>query len=202
MARRAADDYPLVHCETRPAWREWLTTNHATSTGIWFVSWKKATGRPYVPYAAVVEESLCFGWIDSVPRKLDEEHHLLLVTPRKTGSGWSRLNKQRVDRLAADGLLHPAGISAIERAKADGSWTALDQVEAMVEPEDLVAAFAAAPASARTHWDAFPPSTRKGVLQWIASAKQPDTRDKRIRETVTLAAENTRANQPRQPKNR
>jgi uncharacterized protein YdeI (YjbR/CyaY-like superfamily) len=183
-----------VHPETRPEWRRWLAENHASSDGVWLVSWKVATGRPVIPYEQVVEEALCVGWIDSRGNRLDDERHLLLVTPRKRGSGWSRSNKQRVERLTAEGLMRPAGLAAVAAAVADGSWTVLDAVEDLIEPDELAAALDAVPA-ARESWDEFSPSARKGILQWIATAKRPETRAKRISETVRLAAEGRRANQ-------
>jgi len=162
------------------------------------VTYKKASGGPYVAYGDIVEEALCFGWVDSVPRKLDAERSQLLVTPRKRGSRWSKANKARIERLTAAGLLAPAGSAAVERAKADGTWTALNAVEALTEPEDLRAALDG-DSEARREWDAFPPSTRRGILEWILSAKRPETRARRVTETVTLAAEGIRANQWRQP---
>ncbi len=185
---------PCVHPETRAEWRRWLAENHASSDGVWLVSWKVATGRPVIPYDEVVEEALCVGWIDSRGNRLDHERHLLLLTPRKPGSGWSRSNKRRVERLTAAGLMRPAGLAAVAAAVADGSWTALDAVEDLIEPDELAAALDAVPA-ARERWDGFSPSARKGILQWIATAKRPETRAKRISETVRLAAEGRRANQ-------
>jgi uncharacterized protein YdeI (YjbR/CyaY-like superfamily) len=184
---------PCVHPETRAEWRRWLGDNHASSDGVWLVSWKVATGRPVIPYDEVVEEALCVGWIDSRGGRLDDERHLLLLTPRKPGSGWSRSNKLRVERLAAAGLMRPAGLAAVAAAMADGSWTALDAVEDLIEPDELAAALDATPA-ARERWDGFSPSARKSVLQWIATAKRPETSAKRISETVRLAAEGKVAN--------
>jgi uncharacterized protein YdeI (YjbR/CyaY-like superfamily) len=183
-----------VHPQTRAEWRRWLARNHARSDGVWLVSWKVATGRPVVPYADAVEEALCVGWIDSLASSLDDERRLLLMTPRRRGSAWSRLNKQRVERLTAAGLMKPAGLAAVEAAVADGSWTALDAVEDLVEPDELAAALDAEPA-ARASWDGFSPSARKGILAWIITAKRPETRSRRIAETVRLAAEGTTANQ-------
>ncbi len=183
-----------VHPETREEWRRWLADNHADSDGVWLVFWKVATGRPRIPYAEAVEEALCVGWIDSLGNRLDDERHLLLMTPRKRGSGWSRPNKERVERLTAAGLLRPAGLAAVEAAMADGSWTALDAVEDLVEPPELTAALDAVPA-ARASWDGFSPSARKGILQWIASAKRPGTRARRVEQSAALAAEGKKANQ-------
>jgi uncharacterized protein YdeI (YjbR/CyaY-like superfamily) len=197
MGRR--DDRERVLVETRAQWRAWLRRHHETSVGIWLVRWKKATGRPQVSYEAVVEEALCFGWVDSRPSSLDEQRSALLLTPRRPRSSWSRINKQRIQALEAANQLAPAGRAAVERAKADGSWTALDQVETLVEPADLRAALDTDP-PARAHWDGFPRSTRRAILEWIASARTDATRDRRVRQTVADASKGIRANQWRQPK--
>ena len=189
-----SDAYERVEVTSREAWRAWLAANHAGSPGIWLVTYKKAEGDRYVSYDATVEEALCFGWIDSKSRGLDERRSMLLMTPRKRGSGWSRPNKERLERLFAAGQMEPAGIAMVEAAKADGSWTALDDIENLVEPDDLRAALDATPA-AREHWDAFPRSTKRATLEWISLAKRPQTRAKRIEETATLAARGERANQ-------
>lgn len=195
MAQSRLDQLPKVHVEARADWRAWLAEHHAESTGAWLVSWKKATGRPAVSYDEVVEEALCFGWIDSTARTLDEERQMMLMTPRKKGSAWSRSNKQRVERLEAAGLIEPAGYAAIERAKSEGTWAILDDVEDLIEPPDLTAALDAEP-EARSNWNAFAPSARKAILQHIAFAKRPETRANRVAETTRLAAVNQKAFQP------
>ncbi len=185
-----------VLCRTRAEWRAWLADNYATSTGVWLVYFKKDSGEPQLPYGEQVEEALCFGWVDSKPNKLDDKRTMLYFAPRKAGSGWARTNKVRVTRLIADGLMTPAGQAKIDAAKKDGSWTLLDAIERMEMPADLAAALDANP-KAKGHFDAFPPGVRKGIFQWIILAKRPDTRAKRVAETVTLAAQNIRANQYR-----
>jgi uncharacterized protein YdeI (YjbR/CyaY-like superfamily) len=192
----ALADRPLVHVERREDWRAWLAEHHASSDGAWLVSYKRATGRPAVGYDAAVEEALCFGWIDSLARTLDAERSMQLFTPRRPGSGWSASNKERVARLEAAGLIEPAGAAVIEAARADGSWTALDDVENLVVPDDLAAALAARPGAAE-HWDAFPPSAKRAILQWVLAAKRPETRARRVETTAAEAAEGRRANQPR-----
>lgn len=189
-----SDSYAQVTVRSREEWRAWLGEHHADSPGIWLVTFKKTSGGPYLPYDDVVEEALCFGWVDSLPRKLDDERSQLLVTPRKPGSNWSRVNKERVQRLEAAGLMAPAGAAAVQAAKGDGAWSALDDVENLVEPDDLRAALDAEP-DARGHWAGFPRSARRGILEWILNAKRPATREKRIRETATQAAQGVRANQ-------
>jgi uncharacterized protein YdeI (YjbR/CyaY-like superfamily) len=186
----ARDEYEHVHAETRDEWRRWLAVNHAGAPGAWLVSWRKRTGKPSVGYAESVEEALCFGWIDSVQRTLDEERTAQLFTPRRAGSRWSSSNKERVERLLAAGLMEPTGLAAVEAAKASGAWTALDEVEALVVPDDLAAALASRGAGGQ--WEAYPPSVKRGILQWLLDAKRPETRAKRIAETADAAAKGRR----------
>jgi uncharacterized protein YdeI (YjbR/CyaY-like superfamily) len=188
----AVGDRPRVHVETRAEWRAWLAEHHASSDGVWLVSWKRATGRPAVGYDDSVEEALCFGWIDSLARTLDDVRGMQLFTPRRRGSRWSRPNKERVARLEAAGLIEPAGAAVIEAARADGSWTALDDVENLVVPGDLAAALAARPGAAE-QWEAFPPSAKRLILTWILDAKRPETRARRIDKTAGDAAAGRRA---------
>lgn len=189
-----ADGKPWVHPLTRAAWRAWLVANHETSSGVHLVTWRKATGRPSVAYGDAVEQALCVGWVDSIAGKLDDERSTLWFTKRRPKSGWSRPNKERVERLIAADLMLPAGLAAIEEAKRRGTWSLLDEVEDLVVPDDLAAAFVAVP-PARANWDAFSRSARRGILEWIVQAKRPETRARRVAETATLAARNEKANQ-------
>jgi uncharacterized protein YdeI (YjbR/CyaY-like superfamily) len=183
-----------VHPKTRAQWRAWLEAHHARTEGTWLITYKKATGKPRVEYDDAVEEAICFGWIDSKVNKLDETRALLWFAPRKPGTGWSALNKARVERMLAAGLMAAAGLAKIEAAKADGTWSKLDRVEALELPPDLARAFELfAPAAA--NFDAFPRSVKRGILEWIEIAKKPETRAKRVEETARLAADNIRANQ-------
>jgi uncharacterized protein YdeI (YjbR/CyaY-like superfamily) len=118
-----SDAYPQVEVESREELRRWLEANHETSPGIWLVTYKKGDPR-YLPYEHVVEEALCFGWIDSKARRVDDRRTSIVLTPRKPRSNWSAPNRARVERLLAAGLMTPAGVAAIERAKADGTWDA------------------------------------------------------------------------------
>lgn len=195
MKRSFKDALPDVVCETRDAWRAWLAAHHATSSGIWLVINKKGSGRPVLAYGELVEEALCFGWVDSVPNRLDETRYRLMVTPRKPGSVWSAANKVRIARLLEAGLMAPAGLAALAAAKADGSWDALAASNSLVPPPDLADALAAAP-EALAKFGAFSASSRKNILQYVLSAKRPETRARRIAETVALAAEGLRANYP------
>jgi uncharacterized protein YdeI (YjbR/CyaY-like superfamily) len=186
-----------THPQTLTAWRKWLELNHTRAEGVWLISYKKATGKPRFEYDEAVEEALCFGWIDSKPNKLDDERSMLWFAPRKANTGWSKINKARAEKMIEAGRMTPAGLAKIEAAKRDGSWTALDTIEALQVPSDLAAALAANPI-AQQHFDAFPRSVKRGILEWISNAKKPETRTKRIEETARLAAENIRANQWRQ----
>jgi uncharacterized protein YdeI (YjbR/CyaY-like superfamily) len=187
-------DREQVHPESLAAWRAWLEANHRRTDGVWLVSWKSATGRPRVEYGESVEEALCFGWIDSTARTLDAERAAIWMAPRKRGSGWSRSNKERIQRLEAQGRMTPAGRALIESARADGSWTLLDSVEALEVPPDLAASFAAHPGS-REQWAAFPRSVRRAHLEWIAQAKTDGTRDRRVTEVAEQASQGRRANE-------
>ena len=142
----------------------------------------------------MILEALCFGWVDSRPGPVDERRTKLYVAPRKPGSGWATSNKIRVEALAAAGLMAPAGLAAVARAKADGSWSRIDGSQAGIEPSDLLVGLARHP-GARANWDAFPRGVRRAILQWIEHAKRPETRAARIKETASLAAQNVRANQ-------
>jgi uncharacterized protein YdeI (YjbR/CyaY-like superfamily) len=192
MADRS--DAEQVHVETREQWRAWLVANHERTGGAWMVTWKTHTGRPRMPYAEGVEEALCFGWIDSTGRRIDDDRSALWYAPRKKGSGWSRPNKERLERLRAAGLMTAAGERVVAAAVADGSWTLLDAAERLEVPDDLAAALDEHE-GARAAWDGFPPSARRALLAWIDLAKRPATRAGRITETAEQAALGRRANQ-------
>ena len=180
---------------SRAALRRWLEKNHAAADPFWLVTFKKHTGRRHLPYDEVVDELLCFGWIDSRTRRLDEDRTMLYVCPRKPGSNWSASNKRRIAKLAKEGRLTPAGAACVDAAKRDGSWTFLDDVERLKVPPDLARALDDNP-RARTRFDAFNASAKKIILYWIKSAKREETRAKRVAETVRLAAQNVRAAHP------
>lgn len=184
----------VVRAKDRAAWRRWLERNHASSPSVWLVIHKKGHPTGRLLYEDAVQEALCFGWIDSTANALDEHNYKLWMAPRKPRSGWSAVNKRRIERLFADGQIAPAGLAAIDAAKRDGSWAALDASHSLVVPRDLAKAFKRYPDAAR-HFDAFPPSARRVILQWIDAAKRPETRAKRIDETARLADDDIRANQ-------
>lgn len=185
-------DYPIYHAETRRQWRSWLEHNHASARGVWLCSWRTDTGRPRCPYPEVVEEAICFGWIDSTAGALDDDRGLQLITPRRAKSPWSRLNRQRAAEMERRGLMTDAGRAAMDAAKANGWWTISDQVEDLEEPADLATSLDQHP-PARANWDSFPPSTRKQMLWQIVSAVQPSTRARRIAAVVSEAAKGRQA---------
>ena len=184
---------PLIHPKTIDEWRRWLTRHHHDTNGVWLARWKKASGRIPLDYAQIVEEALCFGWIDGVTNTLDDGRQAQLLTPRRRGSGWSPSNKERVQRLVADGRMTDAGMRVIEAARADGSWSMQDAAEALIEPPELASALDASP-EARRHWDAFPRSPRRALIWWVMSAKRSETRQRRVTTIVEEAWQGRRAN--------
>lgn len=190
----SVEQYEQFYAATRAEWRAWLDANHATAKGVWLIYYKKESGKPRVSYDEAVEEALCYGWIDSVPKTIDEERYRQLFTPRKKSSGWSRPNKIRVERLIAEGLMMPAGQKAIDIAKENGKWDSLDEVENLTIPDDLQAALEEYP-PALENFTAFSRSAKRGILEWIHNAKRPETRINRVLETARLAQENIKANQ-------
>lgn len=185
-------DAPRFHAETVAEWHAWLAEHHATSDGVWLSRWKPATGRPTFGYEEMVEEALAVGWIDGQAWAPDPNTTLLWFTRRRPRSVWSRLSKERVARVEASGRMQPAGAAAIAAARADGSWTVLDEVEDLVVPADLAAALDARP-PAREHWESFPPGARKAVLRWLVDARRPETRAARVAEAARAAAEGVAA---------
>ncbi len=179
------DGYERVDVTSRAEWRAWLAAHHQQTAPIWLVTYKKAAGDCYLPYDAIVEEALCFGWIDSLPRKLDDLRTMLLLSPRKPGSGWSAANRARVERLIAEGLMAASGMAVIVAAQADGSWDRLKPAETGDPPADLAAALAVA--GAVQGFEALSLATRKRCLEFLDSARRAETRLARIARIVAGA---------------
>jgi uncharacterized protein YdeI (YjbR/CyaY-like superfamily) len=192
-----AGDHTQVEIESSADLREWLMRNHTRAESFWLVTYKKPDPR-HVPWADVVDQLLCFGWIDSQPRKFDEARSSLRISPRNPKSTWSKINKDKITRLMADGLMHASGLAVVKAAKKSGTWEALDQVEALEMPEDLREALSKSK-TALENFEAFPKSAKRGILDWISQAKRPETRAARVTETVEKAKLNLRANQWRRP---
>ncbi|HIK04608.1 MAG TPA: YdeI/OmpD-associated family protein [Trichormus sp. M33_DOE_039] len=183
------DQLETFQAASRQKWREWLENNHQTYVGIWLIYYKVRSGKPSIKYSEAVKEALCFGWIDSKVKSLDAERYMQIFTPRKPKSVWSKLNKQYITELIEQGLMTEAGLAKITVAKQDGSWTSLDAIESLIIPDDLQQALVVNEA-ANKYFAAFSNSTKKNILFWIASAKRPETRMKRIVQTVNSAAQN------------
>ena len=188
-------DFPRVEFRSRQEIRDWLEANHEIATTIWLVTFKKHAATKYVPYGDVVEELLCYGWIDTRTRRLDQDRTMLLAAPRKPGSTWSAANKKRITKLERAGLMTEAGREKIDAARRDGSWNYLDDIENLVIPDDLASALNQND-TARRAFDGFNKSAKKVILLWIKTAKRSDTRAKRVRETVRLATKGLKAAHP------
>jgi len=191
------DGIKTFYARSQKEWRKWLEKNHQSEKSVWLIIYKKESGKHSVYYTEAVDEALCFGWIDSKPNKRDAESYYQFFAKRNPKSNWSKINKAKIARLSAKGLITKAGIEAIETAKRSGTWTALDKVEAMTIPEDLQKAFDKNK-TAFMYFDKFPPSSKRIILEWILNAKRTETRQQRITTTVELATKNIRANHYRQ----
>lgn len=190
-----SDNTPeTFHPADRNAWRQWLARDHEVKISVWVVFYKVKTGQRGLSWSEAVDEALCFGWIDSKALTLDEHRYMQFFSRRKPKSVWSRINKEKVDRLIADGLMAEAGLRCIEIAKENGSWTSLDAVEDLIIPPDLEKAFKKHKGS-KIFFTGLSKSVRKAILQWIAMAKLPETRQRRINEVAELGA---RGEKPKQ----
>jgi uncharacterized protein YdeI (YjbR/CyaY-like superfamily) len=173
--------------------RRWLKKNHKQSSSIWLVTYKKSVPKYYIEYSRIVDEALCFGWIDSLPRTLDAKRKMLRLSPRKPKSGWSKINRDKIKRLIQTKQMTQAGLAAVQLAKKNGSWDILKSTDGNVVPKDLKLAFKKY-ASSLKNFKKFPPSSQRAILEWIAMAKTPETRNRRVTETAALSAKNKRAN--------
>ena len=181
-------DLPLVQPKSRTAWRAWLHKNHASSSGIWLVYAKKHTGIPSLTYADAVEEALCYGWIDSLVHPIDDSLYRQIFTPRKEKSAWSALNKKRVERLIADGLMTSAGMKLIDAAKTNGGWNTHAATDAMTMPPELKKALNGN-AAAKKNWPTYTESQRKGFLRMVTDAKTDETRAKRVARVLEIVGQ-------------
>ena len=182
------DAAPQVSIASRAQWRAWLVKNHDVAHAVWLVTYKRHTGKPRLDYADLVDEALCFGWIDSTVRTLDGERSMNYVARRRRGSIWSRPNRQRVALLVAEGRMTPAGQRVVDAAVADGSWSALDPVDNLVVPPDLDRALRAQ-AGARAGFDALPTTVKKQLLWHVYGAKREQTRTRRVADVVRQVSE-------------
>jgi uncharacterized protein YdeI (YjbR/CyaY-like superfamily) len=186
--------------KSRQEWREWLQNNHDKEQSVWLIYYKKKSNIPTVIYSEAVDEALCFGWIDSKAKPLDEEKFMQFFSRRKPKSVWSKVNKEKIKRLTDEGLMATAGFEIIEKAKQNGSWTILDEAEALIIPKDLDNEFQKRP-NAKKYFFGLSRSDKRNILQWLILAKRQETREKRIVEIVELAEQNLKPKQFRGQKN-
>ena len=183
-------DFERVEVVSAGDLRTWLEENHSQQESVWLVTYKKHTGPRYLSRDDVLDELLCYGWIDGIRRKLDENRTMQLVSPRRA-QHWARTYKERVARLEAEGRMRPPGARSIEESKRNGMWDFMDDVDDLIKPDDLVRALNAYP-SATQNFEAFPDSSKRFVLRWIKLAKKPETRDRRVKRIADLASRNQR----------
>lgn len=182
------------YAASQQEWRNWLHENHIVKDFVWLIIYKKNVETPSVYYPEAVDEALCFGWVDSLPNKRNDESYYQFFSKRKLKSNWSKVNKLKIEQLLKANKMMPNGIKMVEYAKQNGTWDALNKVDDLLIPDEMAVLFEKN-ITAKTNFDAFPVSTKRGILEWIYNAKQAATRLKRITETVALAEKNVRANQ-------
>jgi uncharacterized protein YdeI (YjbR/CyaY-like superfamily) len=180
-------DLKKVQPKSRAAWRAWLDKNHAASQGVWLVFAKKHTGLPSLSYEDAVQEALCFGWIDSLMKSIDDRFHMQMFTPRKPKSAWSATNKARLAKLTKAGVMAPAGLAAVKLAKKSGSWDAYAVVDALTIPPELQRAFDAN-LEAKNNWPSYSPSAQRSFLHMINGAKRAETREKYVKRVIDYVA--------------
>lgn len=180
------DQEETFYPKNRQEWRDWLEHNHDKKQSIWLIYYKKKSNVSTVSYSDAVDEALCFGWIDSKTKPLDKQSFMQFFSRRKEKSVWSKVNKEKIERLTKEGLMTKAGFDCIEIAKQNGSWTILDEAEALVIPADLETAFETKQ-NAKSYFFSLSRSDKRNILQWLVLAKRQETRDKRIAEIVQLA---------------
>jgi uncharacterized protein YdeI (YjbR/CyaY-like superfamily) len=175
-----------VFAEDRAEWRRWLAKNHKRCGEIWLVFYKKASGKQTVSYDPAVEEALCFGWVDGMKKRLDEECYAFRFTPRKAKSPWSPSNLERVERLIAEGKMMPAGMAA---------YNSVGRRDVPPMPVELPKALEEKFRKQREAWanyEKFPPGYRRVTAGWVASAKKEETQTKRLEKLIEFSARNER----------
>lgn len=186
------EDKDHLYFKNAQEWRDWLHENHQSATKVYLIFYKVGSGVESMRWEEAVQVAICYGWIDSTVKKLDDERRRQMFTPRKDKSVWSKLNKTYIEKLIAEDLMHESGLRKIEIAKQNGSWEALDHVENHVMPDDLKLAFEQHP-MALENYNNFSPSYRKSYLYWLNQAKRPETRANRIDEIISLCAQNIKS---------
>jgi uncharacterized protein YdeI (YjbR/CyaY-like superfamily) len=186
------EEKELHYFKNAQEWRDWLHKHHAKSKGVELVFYRVSSESESMRWEEAVQVAICYGWIDSTVRKLDDERRKQTFTPRKEKSVWSKLNKTYIEKLIAENLMHESGLKKIEIAKQNGSWTTLDHVEGQVIPDDLQAAFDNNTLAFENYLK-FSPSYRKSYLYWLNHAKRAETRSNRILEIIRLCEQNIKS---------
>ncbi len=182
-----SDDIPEIEATDSAVFRIWLERNHESARAVWLIFWKKGSGRPSIEWTDAVDQALCFGWIDSKVQSMDDDRYRQYFCVRKPGSVWSKINKAKIAALEASGQMTPAGRAAVERAKADGSWTILDGPEAGIIPDDFANAMDST--GVRSVYEDLTSGGRKAILAWLVMAKREATRASRIEKTIAALSE-------------
>lgn len=187
-------DIEHFYPKSQTEWRQWLKENHLSKPSVWLIFYKKKSKQPTISWSEAVDEALCFGWIDSVKKKLDDERSIQFFSKRKPNGTWSKINKAKVEQLIASGKMMEAGHHVILTAKQNGSWSILDDVEELIIPKDLEKEFKKNPGS-KDYFLSLSKSVKKMMLQWIVMAKQDVTRQKRINEIAEMASQKLKPKQ-------
>jgi uncharacterized protein YdeI (YjbR/CyaY-like superfamily) len=173
-------------------WRNWLHDHHHSSTGVYLIFYLVTSAMKSMRWEEAVQVAICYGWIDSTVKRLDEERRRQMFTPRKDKSVWSKVNKIYIEKLIADNLMHESGLRKIEIAKQNGSWESLDHVEDLIMPKDLEAAFQKNK-TAFENYTSFSKTYKKSYLYWLNQAKREETRHARIIEIISLCEQNIKS---------
>lgn len=194
MAEKAKKEIDTYCPGSRADWRQWLAENHQSKQSIWLVYYKAATKIPSLSWSEAVDEALCFGWIDSTKKTIDEERYMQYFSRRKPSSTWSKINKDKVEHLLQNNLMMQAGLASIETAKQNGTWSLMDDIENLIIPEDLASALNENE-SAMAFFESQSKSIRKTLMHWVVTAKRAETREKRI---AVIAEEAAKGMRPKQ----
>lgn len=187
-------DVQIFYPERPSDWRQWLEENHQLKENVWLVFYTKASGKPSLTWSEAVDVAICYGWIDSKKIKIDEFTYLQYFSRRKPKSPWSRINKEKVERLTKEGLMTEEGHKCVALAKENGTWSLTDDAENLIVPDDLAAAFSNHKGSAE-NFSGFAKSSRRAILAWLILAKQTNTRQRRINEIASMAAQGKKPKQ-------
>ncbi|NQV14189.1 YdeI/OmpD-associated family protein [bacterium] len=186
MNYQIINDKPTLSVRSREEWRLWLSENHNDHDQMWLIIYKKHTGKQIMTKTEAMDEAICFGWIDSLVKGIDDEKYMQKFTPRKPDSQWSEVNKSRVAQLEAQGLIEPAGKALIEHARETGEWFVTRSTPKNIEMSPGLTKALGKSSGAKERWDTLPASHRRKYLQWISQAKREATKQNRIKKTIKM----------------